>query len=158
MQPVAVSLRVVLAIAVIAASAGCGGAVSSGDARTIPSSASLREAAHVSIYSNLGNGKNAYRCCIAWTVGGPASKIGKQWIAAPFTPSSDRTATNVRLAVTWSLGANAGLTVALARDRNGRPGSDMTTAPVPANLPAFNDCCALQGATFVPPAPLTKGV
>jgi hypothetical protein len=114
--------------------------------------------AQVTIYDNLGKGKNAYRCCIAWTIGGPHSKIGQQWLAAPFKPSADRTATNVSLALTWSLGANAGLTVSLAADRNGHPGKDLVAAAVPANLPAFNHCCIVQSVTFGAPASLTKGV
>jgi hypothetical protein len=115
-------------------------------------------AAPIAIYDNLGTGRRKYRCCIAWTIGGPHSKIGQQWLAAPFTPSADRTATSVSLGLTWSLGPNAGLTVSLAPDRNGHPGKDIVAAQVPANLPAFNHCCAVQSIAFASPAKLSKGL
>jgi hypothetical protein len=124
----------------------------------VPGTAAARAAAQSTIYSNLGKGKNVYRCCIAWTIGGPRSKIGKQWIGAAFTPSQDSMATSVSLALTWSLGTDAGLTVALAPDRNGHPGKDIVAATGPANLPAFNHCCTLQTVRFGASAPLSKGV
>ena len=110
------------------------------------------------IYSDLGTGGKVYRCCFAWTIGGPHSKIGRQWIAAPFTPAADGSVTAFHIAVTWSLGPNAKLALALARDRRGLPGSDLATAAVPAGLPAFNHCCALQAVTLPSPAVVKAGV
>jgi hypothetical protein len=143
----------------IAALAGCSIASQTGSG--VPPqerSTAARPAAQVAIYDNLGKGQKKYRCCIAWTIGGPRSKIGLQWLAAPFTPSADRTATSVVLALTWSLGANAGLTVALAPDQHGHPGKDIVAAPVPAKLPSFNHCCIVQSVSFGAPASLSKGV
>lgn len=96
------------------------------------------------IYDNLGHGKHVYDCCIAWTVGGPQSAIGKQWIAAPFTPTATRFATVVRIALTWSIRANGHLQAAIARDRRGYPGADLAVVAIASDLPEFNSCCKLQ--------------
>ena len=154
-----VRLASVACASLILGLAGCSLADRAGSGvAPLAGSAMTDRATPVTIYSNLGNSKRTYRCCIAWTIGGPHSKIGKQWLAAPFTLSADRMATSVQLAVTWSLGANAGLTVALADDRNGHPGKDLVMSQVAPNLPKFNHCCIVQSVGFAAASPLSKGV
>jgi hypothetical protein len=112
----------------------------------------------LAIYDNLGKGRHVYRCCIAWTIGGAKSKIGKQWLAAPFVPAAARSATKVSLALTWSTGPNHALQVALATDVRNHPGKELWHARIAPGLPTFNHCCTLQTIALAKPVALTAGV
>jgi hypothetical protein len=139
--------------------AACSSAQIAAPTAELPQTAgALRDAAPVAIYSNIGKGKRAFRCCIAWTIGGPQSKIGKQWLGAPFVPSSNAVAKTIVAGLTWSLGPNDRLRISLAPDRRGAPGQDLSSAEISGALPKFNHCCTLQTATLAKPVSLQSGV
>jgi hypothetical protein len=96
------------------------------------------------IYSNLGTGTGVYNCCTGWTISATGSVIGAQnWVANGFTPSANVTATQVQAGVGYVTGTN-GVTLALAADSSGVPGTILHTWRVDkTTLPTFGTCCML---------------
>lgn len=146
-----------IAAAAAAATVLLAACASNGGALAPPVAAGAARDAVRTIYSNLGPAKKVYDCCIAWTIGGPKSKIGYQRIAAPFRPAAAATALQVRIALTWSVGPNASLRLVLAADASGFPGKPLATAVIPGGVPAFETCCTLQSVALPHGVALKKG-
>lgn len=97
-----------------------------------------------------------YFCCYGWTLSGPNSGIGEQiWLATPFTPSANVTATKLEAAAGWFGGTNA-LVLSIAEDSGGLPGNTLGSATVD-NLFDFGTCCTLDEGKLKPGVSLTAG-
>jgi hypothetical protein len=141
----------------VAALGACSGGASSSHA-LLPAKPPAAARATTVVYSNLGSGKKTFDCCIGWTIGGRHSAIGKQWIAAPFVPAKTGPATEIRLALTWSVGDNGPMQARIARDSGGIPGKTLGLAIVPGGLPPFDACCKLQIVALHRALTLQRGV
>jgi len=110
------------------------------------------------IYSNLGTGTAVYDCCVGWTISAAGSVIGAQnWVANGFTPAANATATQVQAGVGYVTGTN-GVTLALAEDNAGIPGTILHTWRVDkTTLPTFGSCCMLVHGTDKAGIALTGG-
>ena len=107
-----------------------------------------RDASLTTIFSNISRYPYArYFCCYGWTLSGPSSGLGEQiWLAAPFTPTTNITATKVEVAAGWFGGTNE-LVISIAADSNGLPGNTLASKDV-SNLFDFGTCCTLDVAHF----------
>jgi hypothetical protein len=106
------------------------------------------------IYSNLGTPTSTYNVAWGWAVGGPNSHE-PEFIALPFTPTSDSHVSQVRAAVQYFSGANQ-VNLSLYADADGVPGTLLAGPVTVTNLPEEGTCCALAVADFSPLA-LTAG-
>lgn len=115
------------------------------------------DAGLTTIYSNISKYPYAkYFCCYGWTLSGPSSGIGEQiWLAAPFTPSSNATATKVETSAGTFGGTNE-LVISIFSDSGGLPGTALASKHV-KNLSEFGDCCVLTTAKFPAGVALTGG-
>jgi hypothetical protein len=154
--------RVVFCLAVLAFSlnalaAGKNGVVLSKDGRmaTATKSSSKIVAQNINkddtsltkIFNNISIYPFArYFCCYGWTIAGPSSSIGQVWLAAPFTPAANVTATKVEVSAGWFGGTNK-LVIAIYSDRGGVPGKSLVSRRV-SNLFNFGTCCTLSTASF----------
>ena len=95
----------------------------------------------VTIFSNLASKypKGVYWCCAGYNVMGPNSGAGEQWMAAAFTPDTDRTVTKIEVGAGWSVEGTNGIVITL---NNGIPGQALETWNV-SDLPFFGTCCTL---------------
>ncbi|MGH9647075.1 MAG: hypothetical protein ACRD4E_09690, partial [Bryobacteraceae bacterium] len=102
------------------------------------------DAKTVTIFNNLAKRypKGLYWCCTGYNVMGPSSGVGVQWMAAPFTPSANRTVTKIEVAAGYSQQGKNGIVVSLNLDNNGAPGNAVQTWNV-SGLTRFGDCCGL---------------
>lgn len=109
------------------------------------------------IVSNISKYQYAkYFCCYGWTLAGPTSGIGEQiWLATPFTPTANVTATKLEAAAGWFGGTNS-LVLSIAADSSGLPGTTLGSATV-SNLFDFGTCCTLDEAKLKPGVALTAG-
>jgi len=81
----------------------------------------LAARADVVLVNTFGPG-NSYNCCSGWTLGGPNSIVGLQYIAMQFTDPVTTNLKQIDLAAGWVLGTNS-LTLELAVDNNNSPGA-----------------------------------
>src|ERR1700761_6766346 len=77
----------------------------------------------VTIFSNLGTGEDVYNCCTGFSVVGPEAGPGELWVAAAFTPTSDRIVTEIDVAASYNNGGKNRLLLNLYSDNNGVPGA-----------------------------------
>jgi hypothetical protein len=100
------------------------------------------------IYSNLGPSvTDAYNDTTGYYVLGPKNSVGdgEQWIALPFTPTSNATVEELSVAVGWISGGKA-IFVGLYADASGAPGSLLVQGET-NKVPAFGTCCQLVNVT-----------
>ncbi|HEX4294696.1 MAG TPA: choice-of-anchor R domain-containing protein [Rhizomicrobium sp.] len=95
----------------------------------------------VAVFSNLGTG-GAYDCCSGYTVNGPEAGLGEQWIAAAFTPDSDRILTEIAVAATYNGGGKDRMILSLYSDDGGVPGAVLGSWRL-QRLESFHSCCVL---------------
>jgi len=96
------------------------------------------------IYSNLGKGSSAYDSSNVWLVMGSANTYFgyEQYIAMPFTPKKNATATQLKGSFTYyGVGTNS-VTFALFADSSGLPGKSLKAVDA-KNLPTFGTCCTV---------------
>jgi len=94
------------------------------------------------IFSNLGpSATDAYNDESGYYILGPKNSVGddEQWIALPFTPTSNSTVTEITVAVGWISGGKA-IIVGLYSDASGDVGS-LLASNTSTNVPAFGTCC-----------------
>ena len=107
----------------------------------------------VTIFSNLGTGNNVYNCCVGNTVSGSGSVVGDQWWNAnAFTPAADYLITRIDVAIgnVSPGGGTNGVTIQLATDSGGEPGTVLKTWNL-TGLPVFGTCCTLDTIGTVVP-------
>lgn len=94
-------------------------------------------------------------CCYGYTLSGPNSFLGQNWVAIPFTPSANHTVQGIEAAVGYVEGTNS-ITLSLNADSAGLPGAVLATADA-TNLENYGSCCQL--AIIKDPAgiPVTAG-
>jgi len=95
------------------------------------------------IFSNLGTGKNVYTDNVGWDVAGPDSGVSEEWIAMPFTPTSDAEVTQISVAIQHNTGSPNSFVLGLNRDSGGLPGKVIRKWEV-KHLPRFGTCCTLD--------------
>jgi len=95
------------------------------------------------IFTNLGTGKNVYTDNVAWDVAGPDSGVTEEWIAMPFTPTSDAEVTQISVAVQHNTGSPNSFVLSLNQDSGGLPGKVIHRWLV-KDLPRFGTCCTLD--------------
>jgi hypothetical protein len=96
------------------------------------------------IYSNLGSKTDAYDDGFGYALSGPDNfhQNGRAYMAVPFTPAVDSTATVVLIALSYNgEGTNNGV-VGIFTDANGLPGKALKLWNT-ANFPVFGTCCRL---------------
>lgn len=98
--------------------------------------------ARVTIFSNLGTGDTAYDCCTGYTVVGPQGGPGELWVAAAFTPDSDRIVTEIDVAVSYHDAGKNKVVLSLYADDNGLPGAVLGSWAL-TDLPEFQTCCTV---------------
>jgi len=111
-----------------------------------PSAPAPREGRSLlTIFDNIGSKypQGRYWCCNGNSIKAPEADPGSpvRWLAAAFTPSSDRTVTQIEIAAAYLKGGNA-LTLSLAQDASGVPGEVLKSWKI-GNMPAFGSCCAV---------------
>jgi hypothetical protein len=97
----------------------------------------------VKLYSNLGSKTDAYDDNLAWVVFGPGTGL-QQWMAMPFTPKSNATVRQIKVAVGNEGGTNS-VTLLLSSDAGGVPGKTIHKWKV-KNLFTWGGCCSLDVA------------
>jgi len=107
------------------------------------------------IYSNLGTPTNAYSVVEAWEIAGPNSGI-TEFIALPFTPTSDSHVSQVRVALQYDGSGADQVNLSLYADADGVPGTLLAGPVTVTNLPEEGTCCTLAVAKFSPIA-ITAG-
>jgi hypothetical protein len=110
----------------------------------------------VTIYSNLGTRNDLYVDNAGWDVAGPNSGVQQQWVAMPFTPSSNALATQISIAVEHNTGSPNSFVLSLNVDNNRFPGTALHTWIV-HNAPKYGTCCAIDVAKDSLGIALTKG-
>jgi len=108
------------------------------------------------IFSNLGKGKNVYTDNVGWDVAGADSGVTEEWIAMPFTPTSNAEVTQISVAIEHNTGSPNSFIVSLNQDSGGLPGKVMHTWVV-KNLPQFGTCCTLDVARDAEGLAVKKG-
>jgi len=107
------------------------------------SAPSAQASSFTTIFSNLGTGGTVYNCCAGWSVSGSSSANTDQfWNANAFTPAADAEITRIDVAIGNLSGTN-GVTLQLATDSGGVPGTVLRTWHL-TGLPAFGTCCTLD--------------
>jgi len=108
----------------------------------------------VKIFSNLGSKTDAFDYTNGWLILGPSSSYGEQqWIAEPFTPTKNHTATQIRAAMFYYSGGGTGndFNFGIWSDASGVPGKELHGADK-KNLPTWTgqsgDCCKTQNVTI----------
>jgi hypothetical protein len=112
----------------------------------------------VKIYDNIGSAypKGTYWCCEGATISGPNSVGNVQWWdGISFTPSADRSVTQIRVAIGYLGGTNE-VILSLVNDANGLPGTPIRTW-VAKSLPNAGTCCAVVVKTDTAGIPVVKG-
>jgi hypothetical protein len=110
----------------------------------------------VTIYSNLGTGKNVYNGSVGYGIlGRHAGQPWPQWVGCGFRPKADHIVTEVQVAGTYVKGTNS-LIVSLNENDKDRPGKALHTWHF-ANLPTFGSCCTLQTGKFAAGIRVKKG-
>ena len=110
----------------------------------------------VTIYSNLGKGKNVYNAISGYGIlGVDAGQPWPEWVGCGFRPKADHTVTEIQVGATYDQGTNT-LLVSLNEDNNGIPGKALHTWHF-SNLPVFGQCCTLQTAKYAKGIPVKKG-
>jgi hypothetical protein len=110
----------------------------------------------ITIYSNLGKGKNVYNAVAGYGILGPdAGQPWPQSVGCGFRPKADHTVTEIQVAGTYVQGTNS-LVVSLNEDSKGIPGKALHTWHF-SNLPVFGSCCTLQTAKYVNGIKVKKG-
>lgn len=97
------------------------------------------------IFSNLGRGKQVYTDNVGLDVAGPDSGVQEEWIAMPFTPTSNAEVTQISVAVQHNTGSPNSFVLSLNQNdpSNDLPGKVIHTWVV-HNLPRFGTCCTLD--------------
>jgi len=120
--------------------------------RSVGHAANSSSAKLKTIYSNLGPKGNRYDCSNGWLVAGSDSALGhEQWIAMPFTPTSNHSVTEIEIAVA-SGGSGEGFTLSLNADASGLPGTSLHTwemTKLPASCPNTLDTATYKRGTKV---------
>jgi hypothetical protein len=99
----------------------------------------------VTIYSNLGTGKNVYNAGAGNGIVGPdAGQLYPEWIGNAFRAKANHLVTEIQVGATYVNGGNA-VVLSLNQDANNRPGKALGTWHF-ANLPQFGSCCTLLTA------------
>lgn len=109
------------------------------------------------IFSSLGpSATDAYNDTTGYYVLGPKNSVGdgEQWIAFPFTPTANSTATELSVAVGWISGPKA-IFVGIYSDASGDVGTVLGQGET-NKVPAFGTCCTTVNVT-IPSTSLTAG-
>jgi len=98
----------------------------------------------VTIFSNFDSGDTKYNCCAGFVVAGPVGSgfPGELWIAAAFTPDSDRIVTEIDVAASYNGSGKNKMLLSLYSDDGGLPGAVIGSWGV-HDLPAYQTCCAV---------------
>jgi hypothetical protein len=167
------AVRIVLVLSVLAlagiaalAAAGHRGIVTSQDGRM---SIAKQGPSHVTpwnepstdltiIAGNLSKYPNGvFFCCYGYTVSGPSSFLGSaNWVAIPFTPTSNMTVKEVEVSVGWGGQGTNGVTVSVNLDANGLPGTALASLNA-TGLSDYGQCCQLVVAKSGTGLPVTQG-
>jgi hypothetical protein len=146
------SILTIAAVTLLAASSGDGGVISF---RGKPSWAMAATPSTVlrpvdpnpenlfTIFSNLGRGRKRYTDNVGLDVAGPDSGVTEEWIAMPFTPTSDAEVTQISVAVQHISGSPNSFVLSLNQDSGGLPGKVIHRWLV-KHLPHFGTCCTLD--------------
>ena len=114
-------------------------------------------AGHAVIWTNLGPSfTDLYNDASGYYVLGPSNSVGlgEQWIALPFTPSSNASATELVAAVGIISGTSL-VDVGLYSDAGGVPGT-LIAGGHSTKIPVFGTCCGVVEVT-IPSTALAKG-
>jgi hypothetical protein len=110
----------------------------------------------ITIYSNLGTGKDVYNGNSGNGIVGPdAGQLFMEWIGNRFSPAADYTVTEIKVGVTHVQGPNA-VTLSLNESSDDTPGKALQTWQL-SNLPEFGTCCVVQTVKLTPGVPVQKG-
>jgi hypothetical protein len=164
MRVVLVMAALLLAGVVVLAAAGRNNGISvSKDGRFVTAShasGQITPAQFPSGYTTLAGNLSRYPfgvffCCYGYTLSGPASFLGQNWIAVPFTLTANHTVYALEASVGYVEGTNS-VTLSLNADSGGLPGTALATADS-TNLENYGSCCQL--AIIKDPAgiPVTAG-
>jgi hypothetical protein len=98
----------------------------------------------VTIFNNIGTGNTAYDCCSGYAVVGPVDSgfPGEGWIAAAFTPDSDRIVTEIDVAASYNGSGKNKMRLSLYSDNGGVPGAVLGSWEL-QDLTTFQTCCAV---------------
>jgi hypothetical protein len=98
----------------------------------------------VTIFSNLGSGEDVYNSNSGFTVVGPVGSgfPGELWIAAAFTPDSDRILTEIDVAASYNGSGKNRMLLSLYSDDGGLPGAVLGSWKL-HDLTPFQTCCAV---------------
>jgi hypothetical protein len=95
------------------------------------------------IHSNLGSKTDAFDDGISWNITGPGNQHwGVGYLAMPFTPKANSTATEVLIALGYIGGGTNGGTISIFSDADGVPGKSLQTWAA-LNFPSEGSCCQL---------------
>jgi len=108
------------------------------------------------IYSNLGPKNDQYNSFAAFVVEGPNNAHPTQFVGMPFTPKSNATVTQVRVAVQYISGANQ-VNLSLYADGGGIPGTLLAGPVTITGIASSGGCCSLTIATFGQGVPVVAG-
>ena len=114
-------------------------------------------AGHSVIWTNLGPSfSNLYNDTTGYYVLGPSNSVGfgEQWIALPFTPSSNTTASVLVAAIGIESGTSL-VDLGLYSDAGGTVGT-LIASGHSTKIPAFGTCCGVVQVS-IPATALTKG-
>lgn len=110
----------------------------------------------VAIYSNLGNGNQAYNPAAGvGIVGKDAGQPLPQWVGIAFTPQADHLVQGIQVAATYVSGSNE-MALLLDADDNGIPGATLHAWKL-SDLPEFGSCCILQTRKYAAGIPVKAG-
>lgn len=110
----------------------------------------------LTIYSNLGTGKNVYNGAVGYGILG--TQAGQPWpqsVGCGFKPKANHIVTEIQVGVTYVQGTNT-MILSLREDHNQRPGKILHSWQF-SNLPLFGSCCTLQTAKYAKGIPVKKG-
>jgi len=110
------------------------------------------------IYSSLGTDpKNLYNWLATWLVSGPNSILGlSDFIAMPFTPTSNAHVFEVRTAILWDKSGADQVNLSIHEDSKGHPGK-LLAGPVTVTDVPHVHCCQLAVADFSSGVPVNGG-
>lgn len=110
------------------------------------------------LWSNLGpSPTDAYNGTEGYYILGPNNSVGysEQYIAIPFTPHVNETASELQVAVQYESGTNKFI-VGIYADNNGAPGT-LIASGEGSDAPAFGSCCQTVNVS-IPSTALSQGV
>ena len=110
------------------------------------------------LWSNLGpSPTDAYNGTTGYYILGPNNSVGysEQYIAVPFTPKVNETASVLQVAVQWETGTNEFIVGIYADNGSGAPGTLLASGEG-KNAPAFGSCCQTVNVS-IPSTSLSQG-